>query len=99
MKDLREQIIGILIDKLEMSLTGNYKSAYIDGLEPAADEILALPLYSEEFLLWIRLNANEIHYRFIDNAWMWIRTDTTTITQYNNLRELYDYWKLNIQDK
>ena len=40
----REQIIEILQDKIELSLTSNYKSVYIDGLDKCADAILALPL-------------------------------------------------------
>lgn len=39
---MKTEIIEILNKKIELSLTGHYKSAYIDGIDNAADEILKL---------------------------------------------------------
>jgi len=38
----KEAILEILNDKIELSLSENYKSVYIDGLDNAAAEIAAL---------------------------------------------------------
>jgi hypothetical protein len=38
-----EKILEILKNKIELSLTDNYKSVYIDGLEKTTEEIASLP--------------------------------------------------------
>lgn len=60
----KEQIINILREKIELSLSHNYKSVYIDGIDGAADAILGLQ--NKE----IELKEQDNYPNMEDNGWM-----------------------------
>lgn len=98
MKELSEQLKEIIDNKIELSLTGNYKSVYIDGVDKCIDEITALindNYVSKEFVQWLASK--------LENKTIW-RNPNNTFERFEwdyeyTLDELFEYWKTEIRDK
>jgi hypothetical protein len=82
MKDLREQIIEILILDQSDGCTKTFGEV--------ANEILALPLYPKEFLEWIvnEMQSGRLWHEDSDNTYCMFDWDYDY-----SLDELYEFWK------
>ena len=55
---MKEKILNILIEKTELSLTGDFKAVYIDGFDNVSEEIIIL-LREEliKFHIWLEYSS------------------------------------------
>ena len=97
MTQIEEKILDILNEKVELSLTGSYKSVYIDGQENATKEISSLiekDYYEKEFVKWVgyyTLSNGQKYFPKVE----FFKDKNNEMT----LDELYQYWLTNIKDK
>lgn len=90
---MKEKILEIINNGIELSLAGNYKSVYIDGQDKTAKEIYDLFEYEKEhqirpyshlhymkFVEWIKDECDVIIYK-------WMQDEAT-------LEEVYQYWRI-----
>ena len=84
---MKEKILEIIQDKVELSLSGNYKSVYIDGADNAAKEIAS---HIMEFIEWIGENNTK------EPKWRAFLLDLLGTKSYTT-EELYQYWLNNVK--
>jgi hypothetical protein len=81
---MEEQIRKMIYDKIELSLTGNFKSVYIDGIEPTAKEITS---HVFEFIEW--MFKEEYFWGNLSETYFSTVTDNI---KFDTMEELYNYW-------
>jgi hypothetical protein len=93
---MEQQVLKILTEKIELSLTGNYRSVYIDGTENASKEITSIIF---EFMEWVRKNC-EITVGVTWEGGTWELYDNTnhSVGVFTD-KDLFQYWWDNVKNK
>jgi len=89
---MEQQVLKILTEKIELSLTGNYRSVYIDGTENASKEITSMVF---EFMEWVRNNCEPA---IGGELWLLFDDKIELIGNFTN-EDLFQYWWDNVKIK
>ena len=92
--ETRNQIIQILENELLVKIENDFVRKGV--AENITNAILALPLYSKEFVEWMSFDCNFDVCKSIYGKIIWIDTETDNELTLDQLRE---YWLTNIKDK
>jgi hypothetical protein len=84
---MEEKILKTIRNNVELSLTGNYKSVYIDGQEKATKEISD---HFKDFARWAIINAVMPFDK--KNELIYIESGKV----FKDIDELYNYWSDNV---
>ena len=88
MKIMKDQIEKILEDKIELSLSNNYKSVYIDGVDNASQ---AVKDHMIEFIDWFASKDSPVTVLYGDQK----ERFASTYHDYT-IEELYNFWYSNV---
>lgn len=90
-KTMEEKIKEIMYDKIELSLSGNYKSVYIDGIDNTSKEITD---HVFEFIEWFTGKDSPVSVLYGLQPERFASHDKDY-----TIEELYQYWLTRVKNK